>query len=354
LLNAINRADAQGMLFVAAAGNSGTDNDAAAFYPANYEASNVVAVAATDNLDALASFSNYGATTVDLGAPGVYIASTVRRGGYAYMSGTSMATPHVSGAAALVLSKCTLTTGDLKSRLLENLDPVASLAGKTFKNGRLNVYKALNSCATAPSPDFDLSASPASVSVTQGSSASSAITVATTNGFINAVTLTKSGLPAGATATFSLNPVSGSGISTLTISTTSTSTPTGTYTITVIGTSGSVVRTTTISLTVTAPVTSSFTLSVSPSSRSIKRGQSTSYTVSVTPSGGFSGAVGLSVSGLPAYSNGVFSPASVTGSGTSTLTVTTTKNTRAGTYALTITGTSGVLSDSATATLNLR
>src|SRR5262249_21728522 len=106
LLDAINRANSNNMLFVAAAGNNNSNNDTTAFFPANYDAPNVVSVAATDNRDAKSSFSNFGATTVDLGAPGTNILSTVRNGGFSVFSGTSMATPHVSGAAALVLSRC--------------------------------------------------------------------------------------------------------------------------------------------------------------------------------------------------------------------------------------------------------
>src|SRR2546428_13355604 len=98
------------MLLVAAAGNNGANNDITPFYPATYNAPNVVAAAATDNNDMLASFSNFGATTVDLGAPGVDALSTTRNNTYSYFSGTSMATPHVARAAALVHSACSPAT----------------------------------------------------------------------------------------------------------------------------------------------------------------------------------------------------------------------------------------------------
>jgi hypothetical protein len=148
LLDEINKANASDMLFVAAAGNDGTNNDAVASYPANYNAPNVVAVAATDNRDQLASFSNYGAATVELGAPGVYIASTLRNGVYGYYSGTSMAAPHVSGAAALILSACTLNTLALRDVILNTVDPVPALVGKTVTGGRLNVFDAVRSCSS--------------------------------------------------------------------------------------------------------------------------------------------------------------------------------------------------------------
>ena len=147
LLNEINRANANEMLFVAAAGNASNNNDIVPFYPANYAAPNMVAVAATDSTDARAGFSNYGRNTVHLGAPGVSILSTYLGGGYATLSGTSMATPHVSGAAMLVLSACTLNTAALKAALLNNVDAIASMAATTISGGRLNVNRAIRSCA---------------------------------------------------------------------------------------------------------------------------------------------------------------------------------------------------------------
>lgn len=146
-LNAINTAYANGngALFVAAAGNNSTDNDLAPFYPASYEVPNVVSVAATDNNDAMAWFSCYGFTSVDLGAPGVDIYSTKPGSAYQYLSGTSMATPHVSGVAALIMAAYPyLTVNEVKNLILNSTDPLASLKDKTVTGGRLNAFRALN------------------------------------------------------------------------------------------------------------------------------------------------------------------------------------------------------------------
>jgi len=149
LLDEIDRAAANDMLFVAAAGNDGMSNDDSPTYPANYDAPNVIAVAATDPSDHLAGFSNFG-STVDLAAPGVNIYSTTPNGTYGYLSGTSMATPHVSGAAALVLSKCAVPTATLRSTILSHVDVLGSLTGEVATNGRLNVYAAVHACHAVP------------------------------------------------------------------------------------------------------------------------------------------------------------------------------------------------------------
>ncbi len=145
LLDAINRANAQNIMFVAAAGNSGTNNDKRASYPSNYNAPNVIAVAAIDKTGALASFSQYGAKTVDLGAPGVAVISSTAYNGYSSYSGTSMATPHVTGAIALYASTHTgATVAQIRNAILSSTVPTASLSGKTVTGGRLNAYAAMS------------------------------------------------------------------------------------------------------------------------------------------------------------------------------------------------------------------
>ncbi|MBN2019065.1 MAG: S8 family serine peptidase [Sedimentisphaerales bacterium] len=144
LAAAITNAKNNGVLFVAAAGNDGVNTDSIPHYPSCYNISNVIAVAATTHSDSLASFSNYGSTTVHLGAPGASILSTVLGGEYEWYNGTSMATPHVSGVAALLLANNpTMSLNELKSRLIWTGDPIGSLANKTITGRRLNAYNAL-------------------------------------------------------------------------------------------------------------------------------------------------------------------------------------------------------------------
>ena len=145
LFDAISRANDAGIMFIAAAGNSGTNNDVTASYPSNYNLPNVIAVAAIDKTGALASFSQYGLTTVDIGAPGVGIFSTTAFNTYSSYSGTSMATPHVTGAVALYASTHPgASVAQIRNAILSSAVPTASLSGKTVTGGRLDANAALS------------------------------------------------------------------------------------------------------------------------------------------------------------------------------------------------------------------
>jgi subtilisin family serine protease len=152
LYDAIAASGEAGQLFVAAAGNNGTDNDLNPSYPSSYDLDNIIAVAATGHQDQLAWYSQYGLTSVDLAAPGGSldgvdahnILSTIPGNDYDYFAGTSMATPHVAGAAALVWSeKPTLTAEQVKNYILGTVDLLPSLDGKVLTGGRLNLNQAL-------------------------------------------------------------------------------------------------------------------------------------------------------------------------------------------------------------------
>lgn len=147
LADAIARANTAGILFVAAAGNSTVNCDVTACYPANYGNANVISMASITSTGAISSFSNYGATTIDIGAPGSAIWSTVPKSskgkvvaGYASYNGTSMATPHVSGAVAMYkAANPTATAAQIKTAILGQGTATASLSGKTLSGKRLNV-----------------------------------------------------------------------------------------------------------------------------------------------------------------------------------------------------------------------
>ena len=168
LADAIQMTESAGILFVAAAGNNGNNTDITPTYPANYAFENIVSVAATTNIDSLANFSNYGVNSVDIGAPGVGIYSTIPvaggvccfgQSGYALLDGTSMAAPHVSGAAALLLANNpALSSAEIKDRIILASDLTPGLVGLTSGGGRLNIASALESDVIAPSAVTDLSA----------------------------------------------------------------------------------------------------------------------------------------------------------------------------------------------------
>ena len=209
---------------------------------------------------------------------------------------------------------------------------------------------------TSTSPAFSITASPASVSVVQGSNGTSTITTTVSGGFDSAIALTASGQPTGVTLTLSSSTIAapGSGSSTLTMAVAST-TVAGTYTITVSGTGGGITHTATVALTVTAPTAGAFTISVSPTSGSLRQGQSGTATVTTAVSGGFDSAVALSATGEPTGVTIKFTPASIAapGSGTSSMLLTVSRTAAVGTYPITITGTGGGITHTTTLTFEV-
>ena len=203
-------------------------------------------------------------------------------------------------------------------------------------------------CNTAP--DFALSATPASQTVTAGNTTSYTATVTPNGGYTGTVSFSVAGLPSGASATFTPTTVTTSGTSTMAVTTTS-AVAAGSYPLTITGTDGTITHTAPVTLVVHAAVVGDFTISAAPASQTVAAGSATSYTATITPSGGFTDTVAFSASGLPAGASASFSPGSVPGTGSSTMTVTTTAATAAGTYVVTITGTGSTLTHSTTVTL---
>jgi subtilisin family serine protease len=145
LKEAIEASGNAGMLFVTSAGNSGKNTDISPHYPSSYDLDNIISVAATDHNDNKASFSNYGKVSVDNGAPGVSILSTLPGNSYGKFNGTSMATPHVSGVAGLIWSQFPgLTHLEVRALIRERIDLIPGLINKTVSWGRLNAAKALS------------------------------------------------------------------------------------------------------------------------------------------------------------------------------------------------------------------
>jgi len=290
--------------------------------------------------------------------------------------GTSFATPLWAGYIALVNQQLasngdptigfinpTIYAQNITSSYATDFHDIASGTSGSFSAavgydvvtgwGSPNATGLINALApTSKSPAFAISASPASVSVLQGSSGTSTITTTVSGGFSSAIALTASGQPTGVTVT--LKPTSiaapSSGSSTLTLRVAST-TAAGTYTITVTGTGGSITHTATVSLTATAPATGAFTISVSPTSGSLRQGQSGTAVVS----GGFDSAIALSATSEPTGVTISFSPASIAapGSGSSNRLLTVSRSTPTGTYPITITGTGGGLTHTTTLTFEV-
>ncbi len=141
------------ILFIAAAGNSSINMDSSPQYPASYPLSNVISVAAVDSNGDLASFSNYGGSSVMIAAPGVSIASTYPGNKYVYLQGTSMACPHITGAIALLKSfRPSLHATELKKTLLDSARSIPSLTGRVINSRYVDAYNMLLSAVSVPAP----------------------------------------------------------------------------------------------------------------------------------------------------------------------------------------------------------
>jgi thermitase len=349
-----------GAMVVAAAGNSGTN---AASYPA--ACPGTVGVAATDSSDGSPSWSNFGAPDVFVSAPGVNIystcapsTSTCGSASYASLSGTSMATPFVSGLASLLFGQVPArSVGDVKNVLKTTSDHVGGVTygsdpSGTCTNcwhdwygyGRINLFRALSAAGTPPAPATLASVSLNPTAVTGGSpSVGTAALTAAAPAANATVTLTSDN--ASVVVPASVTIPAGQTSATFNVSTSTVATPTlanisGTY------------NATTQSATLTVnPAPADFSLSASPSSASVQRGQSRAYTITITWGSGTTGPVSLSVSGLPTRTSATFNPNPATAS--STMTVNTNRKAPRETYTLTITGTRGGLTHTTTANLTL-
>ncbi|MCJ8271029.1 MAG: S8 family serine peptidase [Psychrosphaera sp.] len=214
MVEALQRSHEAGMLFVSSAGNAGEDNDAVPHYPSSYEADSILSVASTTHMDNKSGFSNYGKTSVDLGAPGSDIYSTMPNDRYASKSGTSMASPHAAGVAALILAANPgLSHTELKTLMMESGDALPALENNTVSGKRINVASAIEAAAL---PTWYLTSDVSSQTVKQGESGEFVFTVQGINDWQGHVDLAVSG---GLTVDISTNPVPADGSSVITVST---------------------------------------------------------------------------------------------------------------------------------------
>ena len=263
-----------------------------------------------------------------------------------------------SGSVSLAVSglpngvSATFDTNPATTSSLLTLSATGTAATGSFTPTITGTSGSLTSTTTLsltvnPQGNFTLSTSPNSLSIAQGASGTSTITINALSGFNGTVSLSASGLPAGVTASF--NPGSTTGTSTLTL-TASGSATTGPATVTITGTAGNLASATTLSLTVNPPP--NFTLSASPNSLTVTQGASAISTITVNPLNGFNGSVAFSASGMPGGVTVSFSATSTTS--TSTLTLTASSTATTGTVTVTITGTSGSLTKTTTISLTVR
>jgi len=213
--------------------------------------------------------------------------------------------------------------------------------------GAIN-FNAFAATQASTSPDFTISASPSSQTVVQGAAATYTVNTTALNGFSGTVNLTVSGQPGDAAVTFNPASITGTGSSSLSI----TSSMVGTYAVTITGTSGSLVHSVTVTLVVNSSAPADFTIAASPSSQTVTRGNSATYTITIAAVNGFAGTVSLSQTGAP--STATFAPSSVSGSGTSSMTLHTSRSTTRKTYTITVKGTSGSLSHTTSVSLTVQ
>jgi subtilisin family serine protease len=293
LAQAISRARQNGILMVFAAGNEARNNDGVSGLAAYVQSfDNIIAVAASDSNDNLASFSNFGATSVHLAAPGVGIVSTHRNGSYATFSGSSMATAYVSGAAALLLSACPVSTSEARTLLITTVDARLGLTGRVSTGGRLNVDRAIQRCASGA---VALDVAPSSRTVSSGGSVTFNLTPRSL-GTVNAQpTIQITGAPAGVTLVRS-GTTAFSTTETLTANV-SSSVAAGTYTLLASLTAGTFRASTPLTLTVQPPPT--FTLQPFSGTARLTQGSQAFITVGIARENGFTAPVAVRLANLP-------------------------------------------------------
>lgn len=350
---------AAGILPVFAAGNFGS-GVSTSVSPANYP--EAVAVGAVSNAGLVYSASSRGPSTCggrtaifpDLVAPGVGIVTTDRYGFYQTVSGTSLSAPHVAGALALLLGAVPGLSVDRQlAALTSTADDLGPLGPDTsYGNGRLDVAAAFQWLTAAP--EFGMSLTPTAASLFPGGGTTHTVQITPVNGFAADVSVSLSGLTA-EQASWSFTPsvvTAGSGTSQLSI-TASATIPPGSYPLTVTATSGALTHSVPLTLTVNAPP--DFSVAAAPALATVNAGSPATSTVSVGALNGFTGTVTLSATGLPVgVGTATVTPATLAGSGTALLNMTTVTTAPGGTYPITVTATSGTTVHTATVSLTVQ